>query len=639
MLIDREIIQKAKRKLGNDNALLIAESLGIEGWDERRMKACCPFHKEDTPSFIYNPKSYSCHCFGCSKTVDVIDAYMESGDTYVAAVQKLLDAANIIYPMGEVGVKTKREYRYPKKETGKMDSVYEYLGLRKISKNTIDHHNIAADAVGNIAFEYYDTNNVLTMVKYRPSHRIVKGKESKAWAQKDADTTPLLFNMNRINTNSPLVICEGEIDCLAVIESGYQNAVSVPFGAGNYSWMDENWEWLEQFDSIIVCSDNDDAGIKMQKECLSRLGTWRTKFVEIPEYYLNEETMTRRKVKDINEVLFLFGREKVIDLILNAKESPIESVVDLTDIKAVNLEDMDGVETGISAIDRELSKLYFGTLTIMSGSPGAGKTSIMYQLVCNAMDSGIPCWVYSGELDQNMTRDWIDPILAGPRHIMKNETKSGSVYYRVKPEVIPQIDEHYKGKCYIYKDDMEGDLSLLIKSIEDVVRRYGAKLIILDNMSVINTDNSEEELLSQKEIIKKLLILAKKYSVAILLVAHPRKLQTGAKVSLYDVAGSAAIVNLAHRSLALKRVTSEERDGTAQFSSVNESMRQFDVVFTINKDRMRGRSGVDVGLYYDVGSRRFYTNKRELDRRYLWDTAEHTAPIPYDKADDSEVFM
>lgn len=639
MLIDRETILKAKKILGNSNASLIANELGIKDWDERHMKACCPFHKEDTPSFIYNPKSFSCHCFGCSKTVDLIDAYMVNGDTYVDAVQKLLDLADIVYPMGEVGVKTKREYRYPRKETGDMSHVLKYLGVRKISENTIMNHNVAADQNGNIAFEYYDTNNVLTMVKYRPSHKIDKSKESKAWAQKDADTTPLLFNMNRINTNSQLVICEGEIDCLAVIEAGYSNAVSVPFGAGNFSWIDENWEFLEEFDSIVICSDNDDPGIKMQKECLSRLGTWRTKFVEVPEFYINEESHTRRRIKDMNEVLYYFGPEKVIDLILNAKESPIESVIDLTDIKAVNLEDLEGVETGISNIDRELSKLYFGTLTIMSGSPGAGKTSIIYQMVCNAMDNGTPCWVYSGELDQNMTRDWFDPIFAGPRHIKKYETKNGAAYYRVDPTVTPLIDEHYKGMCYLYKDDLEGDLPLLMKSIEDVVRRYGAKLIILDNMSVINTDNADEELLSQKEIVKKLLILAKKYSIAVLLVCHPRKLQTGAKVSLYDVAGSAAIVNLAHRSLALKRVTEDEKDGTAQFSSVKENMRQYDVVFTINKDRMRGRSGIDVGLYYDVPSRRFYSNKNELDRKYSWDTGEYADQIPYDKPDDNEVFM
>lgn len=112
-------------------------------------------------------------------------------------------------------------------------------------------------------FNYYDTNDVLTLVKYRPSHKIDKSKgEVKTWCQKDADTSPILFNMNRVNVDSPLLICEGEIDCASAIEAGFTNAVSVPLGAGNFHWIEHNWDWLEQFTDIIVCADNDEAGQK-----------------------------------------------------------------------------------------------------------------------------------------------------------------------------------------------------------------------------------------------------------------------------------------------------------------------------------------------------------------------------------------
>ena len=50
-------------------------------------------------------------------------------------------------------------------------------GLRKISKETIDRTDVRQDEHGNIVFNFYDLNDTLCVVKYRPSHKIVKGKE------------------------------------------------------------------------------------------------------------------------------------------------------------------------------------------------------------------------------------------------------------------------------------------------------------------------------------------------------------------------------------------------------------------------------------------------------------------------------
>ena len=52
-------IEKAKAKLGNENAFLIAEILDVQQFDERNLKGLCPFHDEDTPSFVYNKKNYT----------------------------------------------------------------------------------------------------------------------------------------------------------------------------------------------------------------------------------------------------------------------------------------------------------------------------------------------------------------------------------------------------------------------------------------------------------------------------------------------------------------------------------------------------------------------------------------------------
>lgn len=40
-------------------------------------KACCPFHNEDTPSFVVSPSKNICHCFGCGNGGNTIHFIME----------------------------------------------------------------------------------------------------------------------------------------------------------------------------------------------------------------------------------------------------------------------------------------------------------------------------------------------------------------------------------------------------------------------------------------------------------------------------------------------------------------------------------------------------------------------------------
>ena len=95
MLVEKELIEKAKEKLGDENAFIMAELLELESFDEKNLRACCPYHNEDTPSFIYNKKNKTWHCFGCDKTVDIIDILMENGETFLGAVKYLFEKADI----------------------------------------------------------------------------------------------------------------------------------------------------------------------------------------------------------------------------------------------------------------------------------------------------------------------------------------------------------------------------------------------------------------------------------------------------------------------------------------------------------------------------------------------------------------
>lgn len=803
MLIEREKILEAKEKLGDQNAFIMAEELGLEDFDERNLKACCPFHEEDTPSFIYNKKNGTFHCFGCQKTVDIVDVLMMKGMTYIEACEKLFELAKIPYSFGEKGVRTKSQYRYPKEEQAIVrDQVNKYLGLRGISPDVITQLDIRQDDHGNCVFNYYDTNDVLTMVKYRPSHAINKQKgEIKNWAQKDADTSPLLYNMNRINTAMPLLITEGEIDCAAAIECGYPNTVSVPFGAGNFTWIEHNWEWLEQFDSIIIASDNDEAGQKMRKEVVYRLGSWRCKIVEIPTFYEKEDGK-RVQVSDINEMMYWFGKDAILTAIINAKDQPVASVVDFSDVNEVDLSEIDGIYTGIEEFDKEMMRLFYGTFNIVTGvngcvdadtefhngkewkriadyEPGemvlqynpkinkgeyvfpskyhnypasmffhiyygdfthvvspehvlvlynpirnqiikvlagsvytwmmqvlleherldkvvqwyfmtdrglvpllrcawdlrctdnarkycftvpshmlilrrngivfvtgnSGKSSWLSQLICQSVDQGKDVWLYSRELPNYMSKNWINYIFAGNRHIKKYVDDRNSVYYKVTPEARQVIDEYYRNHIYIYRDDYENTVEDIKKSMEDSVRKYGSKLLILDNLTAINMNCTDNEKWSkQVDLVNWCIDFAKKFHVVVILVIHPKKIETMRRLTKFDVQGLGSIVDLAHRLISLYRVTPKDkagerrRDGRGWF---REPIK-YDVMCDILKDRMRGRENLSIGLYYDPSSRRFFTNEKEYAYQYKWDNINYSTPLPKPKQlyepEEEEVF-
>ena len=56
----------------------------------RANMALCIFHKENSPSLQYYPKSNSTYCFGCNKHADSIDIVREQyGLTFSEAIKKL----------------------------------------------------------------------------------------------------------------------------------------------------------------------------------------------------------------------------------------------------------------------------------------------------------------------------------------------------------------------------------------------------------------------------------------------------------------------------------------------------------------------------------------------------------------------
>ena len=631
-MVDKTLIEQAKERIGDNAADIMADVLQIENYDRKNRKGLCCFHNEKTPSFIYDSKRQRFHCFSCQKSVDIVDSFMEGKHlTFNEAISKVFELAGMEVPMGEVGVKTEPSYKYPTEiKCDDKSQVYEYWTKRKISQATIDYCDVRQDEHGNTVFNYYDTNDVLCLVKYRPSRKIDKSKgDLKAWCQKGADTMPLLWNMNRINTTQPLLIVEGEGDCMSAIEAGYLNTVSVCFGAGNYTWIEKNFDWLEQFDTIIICSDNDEAGEKMRKECVYRLGSWRCKVVNVPKYV--ERDGKKIRIKDLNEVLYYMGKDKVMEVITQASDMPVESVVDYSDISSVDLDAIDGIKTGFKDIDRRLMKIFFGTFNILTGVNGSGKSSFLSQLVCQTVEQGHSVWYYSGELPNFQCRGWLDYIFAGQRNIIQKNV-GDTDFWKVTNEARKAMNDAYKEKMFIYKDGKSHKVPDLLESMIECIRKFGVKLIVVDNLTSVNLEcNENNKYNKQEEFVVQLIDLAKKYNVAVILVVHPHKIETMRRLTKMDVQGISAIIDLAHRIISLYRVTDEDKKGIPKKNGDGwyKPPIKSDVMVDILKDRMLGFEGSNVGLFYDRPSRRFFTSEFDLDYQYSWDKKEKKGMLPF----------
>ena len=283
-------------------------------------KACCPFHKEKTPSFHVSETKQMYYCFGCQKGGNIITFLREYQNTdYVGALRFLADRYHVVIPesVSPAEEKAYRERRsqnerllllhkeindlYMRELRSRPDSpVARYFATRAIPWEFADRFRIGAapdsfDAalrhgkalgfteeemvasgivIRNEAGRLYDRfRNRLTFAITDESDRVIGFsariivKDDNAPKYVNSPETAIFHKgeilygfaqaRDAIRRSNFAIVCEGQLDTIALHRAGLEMAVA-PQGL---AFRPEQAELLKhQTNTIYLCFDSDAAG-------------------------------------------------------------------------------------------------------------------------------------------------------------------------------------------------------------------------------------------------------------------------------------------------------------------------------------------------------------------------------------------
>lgn len=560
----------------------------------------CPFcgggdHKDkETFSINLNTGQYLCHRGSCAVRGNQLSLCRHYG-----------------YPINDkISSVFRKEYKKPQiKYIKPKTEIEKYFESRKISKSTLDYAGVG-EHNGNIVFHFYDTENNLVFNKFKLPRepKIIDGKkEAKSW--REAGGKPILYLMNKCEFELPLTITEGEIDALTLIECGIKNVVSLPSGTNDFTWIDLCWDWIDNFQKIIIWTDNDESGAGQEcaKKIVEKLGDWRCLIV-------------KSKYKDANEMLQKTDKDTVLKTWESAEEIKNKNIISLADVQYDDYS-RNAIKSGFSGLDKLTGGWRFGEVSIWTGETGSGKSTFINQALLNLVNENQKCCIYSGELPKAFFK-FITLIQAsGERNLKKefNYLKNEEVY-RPKFEVVKKINEWIADKMFLA--DFDGKLptpSDLFKTFLYAYKRYDCKIFVIDNLMKIKFPNINENA-ERSDFGGELMAFAQKYNVIIWLVAHPRKTENG-KINVMDIKGTSDLPNMCNNLFCVSRVNEKQKEKFLNAENYIE----------ILKDRFGGVKNKIVLYDFNINDRRFNELNNSDLILYNWQESEEKQIIENEK--------
>lgn len=284
-------------------------------------KACCPFHNENTPSFIVTPKKNFYHCFGCGANGDAISFLREHDNlSFVEAVEELARIAGLEVPRDEQVKRVydakkqltdtlelcAQKYRQALRQHATRDQAQSYIQKRGLSDEIVERFGIGyapadktfltADVdkktVSNLvrlklASQKYETPFDLFQNRLMFPIRDMRGKtvgfggrtlgddkakyinspESEVF-HKSSEIYGMYEASRALRSIERLLVVEGYMDVVSLAQHGIQYAVATLGTATN----EENLsQLLKRCKNLVFCFDGDSAGLRAATKAMDNI--------------------------------------------------------------------------------------------------------------------------------------------------------------------------------------------------------------------------------------------------------------------------------------------------------------------------------------------------------------------------------
>ena len=356
--------------------------------------------------------------------------------------------------------------------------------------------------------------------------------------------------------------------------------VSVRNGAGNAAQdIKANYEWLDSFENIVICFDNDDAGRVAANQVAEILGTKAKIFKGTSNY------------KDACEYSQDSKEKEFIDYWWKAERYTPDGIIDgagLWDLVNQPIEQAE-VMYPFSGLNDLTYGVREGELVTITAGSGLGKSQFLREIVFHIL---------------NNTDDKIGLLFL--EESVKRTAKSIMSLAANKPLHLPDIEvtqdelrgafDSTLGTGRVFLFDHFGSTAIdnIINRVRYMAKALECKFIFLDHVSiVVSAQDNGDERKALDEIMTKLRMIVQETGIALFCVSHLKRPdgkghEEGAATSLSALRGSGSIGQLSDMVLGL------ERNGQAEDLKERHTTR-----VRVLKNRFSGLTGPACSLYYD----------------------------------------